>query len=574
MNTPAHTQTGQHLISRYAPHQTPPLVLNSISTNTHRLLTNLQEQITANLPSGSTHHILLHGPEGCGKSHTLTLLWHNLHCSPQTADKLQIAWLHEQQNISSLPQLLLAVYQSLGLHYPHDYSQDWLNQLLEQSPSDVAEILTRRLAARFTNRRLVLFIENLDRLFTGLGSHGQKQLRALLQEQPFACLISTTRQLFHSVTDRNQPFFGFFQTIEIPPLSLQDTRRLTSAVARTSHKPALADTILSPNFLSAASTLHQLTNGNPRACITFATQLTDTTPNQVIAAICSTIDDLTPACLQPLRELSPLQRQIVQLLCEHHSAINPKEIARRLLTEQGSIGKQIRLLAESGLLISRQRGRETWYEIKDTLLRLACQHCTPGQTPAIVPFLLHWNQARLLRQTPAQFPVLLEENAPPYNTQGDPAEKFAAIFLLHEQLDTLQNGIRQMLDMHQPLTSARLMLLAVGLLRALPKLAQCRFAPDRLHDCAAAVMLQTSQFPQFQIAGRLFQTGIRCIISGNDSQSVTLVQLERTILQQALNPATTGDGEPVIPPSEFPAVPPASAAPLAPAPDAVDAHFD
>ncbi|MFN9220273.1 MAG: ATP-binding protein, partial [Planctomyces sp.] len=76
MNTPAHTQTGQHLISRYAPHQTPPLVLNSISTNTHRLLTNLQEQITANLPSGSTHHILLHGPQGCGKSHTLTLLWH------------------------------------------------------------------------------------------------------------------------------------------------------------------------------------------------------------------------------------------------------------------------------------------------------------------------------------------------------------------------------------------------------------------------------------------------------------------------------------------------------------------
>jgi len=571
VNTAAQTQIGHHPVSRFAPHQTPPLVLNAISINTQHLLSNLQEQITANLPSGSTHHVLLHGPQGCGKSHILTLLWHSLHSSTQTAEKLQIAWLHEQQTITSLPQMLLSVYQSLALHYPHDYSQDWLNQLLEQSPSDVAEILTRRLAARFTNRRLVLFIENLDRLFTGLGSHGQKQLRALLQEQPFACLISTTRQLFHSVTDRSQPFFGFFQPIEIPPLSLQDTRRLISAVARICHKPGLAETILSPDFLSATCTLHQLTNGNPRACITFVTQLTDSTPNQVSAAICGTIDDLTPACLLPLSELSPLQRQIMQLLSEHHSAINPKEIARRLLTEQGSVGKQIRLLAESGLLTSRQRGRETWYEIKDTLLRLACQHCTPGQTPAIVHFLLHWNQARLLRQAPAQLPMLLAENAPPYNTPGDPADRFATIFLLHEQLDTLQNGIRQMLDMHQPLTSDRLLLLAVGLLRSLPKLAQCRFAPDRLRDCAAAVTQQTAQFPQFQIASRLFQAGIRCIISGNESEFVPLVQLERMILQQALNPATAVDTRPVTPPSGFPPAPVAPA-PDAPAPDADDDH--
>ncbi|MFM7921284.1 MAG: hypothetical protein ACKPJJ_13760, partial [Planctomycetaceae bacterium] len=78
MNTAAQTQTGHHPVSRFAPHQTPPLVLNAISVNTHRLLTNLQEQITANLPSGSTHHVLLYGPRGCGKSHILTLLWHSL----------------------------------------------------------------------------------------------------------------------------------------------------------------------------------------------------------------------------------------------------------------------------------------------------------------------------------------------------------------------------------------------------------------------------------------------------------------------------------------------------------------
>ena len=584
MNTIAHTPLGQPLICRFAPHQTPPLVLNSISVNTHSLLTNLQEQITASIPSRSTHHVLIHGPQGCGKSHTLTLLWHNLHSSPQTADKLQIAWLHEEQTITSLPQLLLTIYQSLGLHYPQDYSQEWLRELLEQAPSDVAEILTRRLAARFTDRRLVLFIENLDRLLTGLGSHGRKQLRALLQEQPFACLIATTRQLFHAVTDRDQPFFGFFQTIEIPPLSPQNIRRLLAAVAHTCHKPALAQAVLAPTFLSSINTLHQLTNGNPRACITFATHLTDTTPDHVSAAISSTIDDLTPTCLQPLRELSPLQRQIMQLICEHPTAINPKEIACRLLSEQGSVGKQIRLLAESGLLTSRQRGRETWYEIKDTLLRLACQHCTPGQTQDLLHFLLHWNQSLLLRpintpdapapgNTRTPLPMLLEEIIPPCHIPRDPAEQFAAIFLLHEQLDTMQDAIRQLLALSQPLNSTRLLLLAVGLLKSLPSLQLRRFAPDRLRDCATAVALQMAQFPQCRIAVRLFQTGIRCIISGNHSEFVTLVQLERNILRQALNLASPDDSQYLIPPSEFlPAPAPPAPAPTAPAPDADDDH--
>ncbi|MGV2341445.1 MAG UNVERIFIED_CONTAM: hypothetical protein LVR18_48245, partial [Planctomycetaceae bacterium] len=33
-------------------------------------------------------------------NHILTLLWHGLHSSTQTAEKLQIAWLHELQNVT------------------------------------------------------------------------------------------------------------------------------------------------------------------------------------------------------------------------------------------------------------------------------------------------------------------------------------------------------------------------------------------------------------------------------------------------------------------------------------------
>ncbi len=80
---------------------------------------------------------------------------------------------------------------------------------------------------------------------------------------------------------------------------------------------------------------------------------------------------MTPYYQERLRWISPLQRQIVELLCRVHGTVNPKEMARQLLLDQGSIGKQVRELEKIGYLVSTQRGRETFYELSEPLMRLA-----------------------------------------------------------------------------------------------------------------------------------------------------------------------------------------------------------
>ena len=214
--------TDEQFIWRFSPNQTAPELLEAIFVGREPLLQNVLEKIADSAGSRSTHHVLLYGPRGIGKSHLTALLHHRIRRDEKLDDAVHVAWLNEDETTTSMVQLLVRIYRALCKGYPDDYSSDWLNELLNQSPEEVAEVLTTRLATRFEKRRLVILVENLNLLFESLGKSGQHELRTLLQERPFACVVATSQQLFKAVKDRSEPFFGFFQQITLKPLSLED----------------------------------------------------------------------------------------------------------------------------------------------------------------------------------------------------------------------------------------------------------------------------------------------------------------------------------------------------------------
>lgn len=91
-----------------------------------------------------------------------------------------------------------------------------------------------------------------------------------------------------------------------------------------------------------------LAGGNHRVYIVLSGFVTRESLDQLVAPFQKMADDLTPYYQERLRWISPMQRQIVELLCSVHGTVNPKEIARRLLVDQRTIGKQVRLLVEIG----------------------------------------------------------------------------------------------------------------------------------------------------------------------------------------------------------------------------------
>ena len=382
--------TDEQFIWRFSPNQTAPELLETIFTGRDDLLRNVIEKIAHSANSGATHHILLYGPRGIGKSHFIALLHHRLVTDPQLQTSLRIAWLNEDETTTSVVQFLVRIYRSLCKWYPTEFSAAWLDELLNQPPAEISTILVSRLVARFETKRLVILVENLNLLFEGIGEEGQHTLRAVLTNHPFACFVATSQQLFKSVTDRSEPFFGFFQQIPLKPLTFDDAQDLLVKIAQTKGQQDLVQFLQTPDGRGRVRAIHDLAGGNHRVYIVLSGFVTRESLDELLTPFRKMADDLTPYYQERLRWLSPLQRQIVELLCRQQTTLNPKEIARRLLTEQTSIGKQMRILEQIGYLSSRERGRETFYELSEPLMRLAYEVKEHSLLGMLVDFLRIW----------------------------------------------------------------------------------------------------------------------------------------------------------------------------------------
>ena len=378
------------LIWRFSPNQTDPELLEAIFVGREPLLQNVLEKIHDSATSGATHHVLLWGPPGIGKSHFLSLLFHRMNKDEQLRSKVRIARLSEDETTTSMAQFLVRIYRSLGQAHPGEFSLAWLDDVLSQAHEDVADVLTRRLAARFDKRRLVILVENLDRLFEGLGAEGQHHLRTLLQETPFACLVATSLRPFKAVTDRGEPFFGFFQPIQLRPMSLQEAQNLLARIAMVKGQQDLVAYLATPGGLGRVHAIYDVAGGIHRIYIMLSRFISLTSLEQLVVPFQQMMDDLTPFYQGRLYAISPLQRQIVELLCSENQTLNPKEIARRLLLTEQSIGKQVRNLVELGYVTAEKKGRETFYDLSDPLMRLTYELKETSLLVRLIEFLRLW----------------------------------------------------------------------------------------------------------------------------------------------------------------------------------------
>ncbi len=589
----------ERFISRYSPSQTAPELLEVISVGCEPLLQNVLEKIADSATSEATHHVLLYGPRGVGKSHFISVLHHRLVSDKKLSDSVHIAWLNEDETNTSLVQFCVRIYGSLCEWYPDEYSAAWLDDLLDHPPEEIADVLLHRLVARFKTRKLVILVENLNLLFENLGKDGQHALRTLLQEHPFACLIATSQQLFQAISDRSEPFFGFFQQIPLKPLTLSDAQQLLVNIAECRGQVDLARFLNTPDGQGRVRAIYDMAGGNHRIFVVLSSYLTRESLDQLASPFQRTLDDLTPYYQLPLRSIAPLQQQIVEVLCREQGTVNPKEIARRLLVDQRSIGKQVRVLEESGYLTSTRRGRETFYELREPLLRQAHDIQQHSFLQMLIEFLSSWyepdkvkitDELNNIGSTPDNFDRCSEaltyyekaiecepKSASPrflrgealfalhrwedgfdsireafkqsrWDDLGDVASMFTLIFRLSEEEAGLQSRIGTLVDLYEqarsravtaPL-SARpkanpLSHLGVGLVKSLGNFDANRITPSVLESYVAAVEQRVASLAEFAIPLRLFRYGIRYLINGKESHFVELIQPERHILRQALS---------------------------------------
>jgi len=560
--------TDDQFIWKFSPNQTAPDLLEAIFTGRESLLQNVLEKITESATTGSKHHVLLYGPRGIGKSHFTSLLHHRLANDAKLAKKLRIARLNEDETTTSLVQLLVRIYRSLCSAYPEEYSRDWLDELLNQSPVEITDVLTRRLASRFEHCTLVVLIENLNLLFENLGTRGQKELRTLMQEHPFACLIASSQQLFKAVIDRSQPFFGFFQHIHLKPLSLDDAHQLLLKIARSKGQDDLVAYLNTPDGRGRVRAIHDLAGGNHRVYIVLSGFITRESLDQLVAPFQKMADDLTPYYQERLRWISPQQRQVVELLCRERGTLTPKEIARRLLVSENTIGSQVRKLVEIGYLSATKRGRETFYELSEPLMRLAFEVKEQSLLVMLIDFLRIWYRTEPSQggdrfgRTEALFgsnrweegfsvlELVFKEHDGPWGFLGDVSSMLSLILQngssnekLVSRLNTLFDILLGVVNRHDEKQKLNLLsMLGDGLVKSLEYIDADHFTPQVMESYVAAIEQRVGSIPQLDIPLRLFRYGIRFLISKDPAVFAELIQPERNVLHQVLGLAPSHAG--------------------------------
>ena len=120
------------------------------------------------------------------------------------------------------------------------------------------------------DRALLLMVENLDDVFTGLKDAGQKALRAFLQETQFATLVVTAQSLFGGVSRYTSPFYGFFRVEHLPGLTPDEAVELLTKIAKHEEKTGLAAFLGTPAGRARVRAVDHLVAGNPRLYVIFS----------------------------------------------------------------------------------------------------------------------------------------------------------------------------------------------------------------------------------------------------------------------------------------------------------------
>jgi tetratricopeptide (TPR) repeat protein len=372
----------QHsLVSVFTPSLMSAEDLEHIFVQREPLAKDLVKRIVNSTKGSGKEHSLLIGMRGMGKTHMVSLVYHRIRSIPEIQDKILIAWLREEEwGVDSWLDLVMRIFRSITEDKNSadgNVAQELLDKLRQSGLENAKELATRFLRDLIGKRTLVLIIENMDDLFQGLGEIGQQKFRAFLQEYRCCTVLATTPALFKGVTSREVPFFGFFHRSFLESIEVDEAVKMLGQIAslntvRDDHHD-LAVFLQSAQGRARVRAVHHLAGGNPRVYTLFAQFMTRESLDDLVDAFMKMLDDLTPYYQARMKELSNQQRKIVELLVDRRQAVMVKDIGDTCFIDQRAVASQLRELKKKGYVVSNEVGRESFYELREVLMRFCME---------------------------------------------------------------------------------------------------------------------------------------------------------------------------------------------------------
>jgi len=379
---------------KYMPQEMPEEELRATFAAREHTLDYLVKSLRGQCGSKTLTSYLITGPRGSGKTTIVLMLCLRI----REDEKLSAAWLpvrfpEELPGITSLRDLLAAALHEMaedGVPGAAEWHERVAGEMDDEQSRELAVSGLRQIAHE-QNRRLVLFVENLDLVFhRGLDEPGQRTLRRLLMDGPFIMIVGTAVKMFEALRVYDEAFFNYFCPV---PLDRLDDAQVAAVLFRRAEYDGNEEFDAQyERHKGRIKAISRLTGGNPRMVLMLYEALAHGNLASTVETLRALVDELTPLLKDVLEhQFSDQQSKILDALMRSGGTATPSQIARAARLSLNTVTTQLPRLKAMQVVEVRGggKGRPAYYTVPDQLF------CT-------------WYQMRYLRPGRRRIEIFVE----------------------------------------------------------------------------------------------------------------------------------------------------------------------
>jgi len=361
----------------------------------------------------SVQHYLILGRRGSGKS---TLL-KRIECEIKTVDSLKqryevINFAEEQGSIHRLFDLFEEIIKVLN-DSGYDGLPDTETLEIPESYAEYARELYGFIqkSIRGKNKKLVLLIDNIDKVFLNIKEDAQIFREILLNYDDLKIIGGSTRMSEH-FWQYDLPFYQFFRVLRLEALTTPEIKSLLLKWSEIHENKEIEEFIKSkPGQIEA---IRILTDGLPRTLQFFIDLLVNRPQQNGFDYIRRIMDIITPLYQERLHSLTPIEQKIVMKLAFAWEAIAIKDLVQPTKIESKLLSANLKQLANNGIVDIVQTSKKNHlYRLSERFFNmwLILTQGNPAEKQKakwLTNFLENWYNKKELKQIVKQHIIGLE----------------------------------------------------------------------------------------------------------------------------------------------------------------------
>ncbi len=356
--------------------------------------------------TGSIQHFIMIGRRGSGKSTMLRRIQAEINRKPELSKKLIVVNLSEEQagiyKLYDLWDLIIRTMKTLKIPVN---APEWNYHFSDHTEYTKALYFSIQEALKLQNKKLLLLLDNIDRIFENIGDDAHF-LRELLTNHKDLRIIGGSVRMSEHYWKYDKPFYEFFRIIRLESLTKEEVGELLSYWSSCMNLPEVSNFL--KNNPGKIETIRLLTDGMPRTLLNFLEILIhrkDQKGNEYLRLI---LDRATPVYQERLNNLPPAQRKVVIELANFWDAVKVNQLIDLCKMPGKVISAQLSQL-EKNEIVEKIAGikREHLYRLTERFFNLWLLMTQGGpkekqQVKYLTIFLENWYVVLDLKVLPVQ----------------------------------------------------------------------------------------------------------------------------------------------------------------------------